>query len=185
MVAEVTVTAVIPHIPPRAALLRLALDSVLSQTTPVSAISVAVDHLREGSAITRTRALAAARTEWVAFLDDDDVWYPQHLEKLTRAAREVGADVAYSPCRAINGEQVVWESIGQPFDAELLYQRPYIYVTSLVRTALAQEAKFDADWDEWGFYRRLHQLGAKFIFVPEVTWEYRGGHGTSGQGDRW
>jgi glycosyltransferase involved in cell wall biosynthesis len=169
----------------RAEKLQRAIASVLSQTRPVTALSVAIDHRREGSATTRTRALAGARTEWVAFLDDDDVWYDDHVEKLTRAASDAGADVAYSPCRAFNGDQVTWESIGQPFDPVLLYERPYIYVTSLVHTELAQRAGFDADWDEWGFYRRLHRLGARFTFVPDVTWEYRGGQGTAGQPHLW
>jgi glycosyltransferase involved in cell wall biosynthesis len=181
------VTAVIPHIPVRVNRLPTALGSVLAQTWPVSALSVAVDLKREGSATTRTRALLAAQTHWVAFLDDDDEWLPNHLEVLLDVTRTSGADVVYSNCEVRGDDgQVTWKSFGQPFDAKLLFVRPYMTVVSLVRAELARAARFDADWDEWGFYRRLHRLGATFQHTPEITWVWNSGsHGTSGQSDRW
>jgi glycosyltransferase involved in cell wall biosynthesis len=39
----------------------------------------------------RNRALAAARGEWIAQLDADDVWSPNYLDALTRAAAPIGA----------------------------------------------------------------------------------------------
>lgn len=82
------ITVCIPTIPPRAALLRRALDSVLAQTLPAAALSVAVDLNREGAASTRQRALDAVQTEWAAFLDDDDELLPSHLTELAFAAHE-------------------------------------------------------------------------------------------------
>src|SRR5690348_9867882 len=69
--------------------------SVYAQTYPASAIAVALDTLGDGAAVTRNRALELVKTEWVAFLDSDDVFYPDHLKKLARCARLTGADVVY------------------------------------------------------------------------------------------
>jgi O-antigen biosynthesis protein len=41
-------------------------------------------------------ALAAARGRWIAWLDDDDLFYPDHLASLVRCAKESGAKVVYS-----------------------------------------------------------------------------------------
>lgn len=40
--------------------------------------------------------LGLARGRYVAYLGHDDVWYPTHLDMLTKAAQETDADLAYS-----------------------------------------------------------------------------------------
>ncbi len=46
----------------------------------------------EGPAVTRTKALRAARGRWVAFLDSDDVWHPEKLERQIAFMESVGSD---------------------------------------------------------------------------------------------
>ncbi len=190
------VTVVIPHIPTRPNALARAVKSAATQTVKPRSIVIATDLYRDGSAITRNRALYMADTPWVAFLDDDDVLLPNHLEVLLRHAEETGAGVVYSGCTVIgqDGREVPprdeWGRFGKPFDAELLRDHSWLPVTSLVHLSLAKKALFEAppgsDYDDWGFYLRLLDLGAKFSHVPIRTWIWNHtGRNTSGRPDRW
>jgi len=49
-----------------------------------------------GVAQARNAALASAETEWVAILDDDDLWSPAKLARQVGAAERAGAGFAYS-----------------------------------------------------------------------------------------
>lgn len=191
------VSVITPHIPVRPNSLARALKSAATQTVKPTDLIIATDLTKEGAAPTRNRALAKATTTWVAFLDDDDLWMPNHLQVLLDAAEVTGADMVYSGCQVIgpDGQRVVkrreeWGRFGMPFNAELLREKSYLPVTSLVRTSLAQRAWFEAPegslYDDWGFYLRLLDLGARFHHVPEVTWIWHhNGKNTSGQPDRW
>lgn len=184
------ITVVIPTIPPRRGLLKRAIGSVLGQTLPAAAISVAVDLDKEGSAATRNRALAAAATEFVAFLDDDDQFLPQHLELLSACQESTGADVVYPWPQMVGAGDPRPDMFGKPFDAAELRRGSYIPVTSLVRTELAQIAKFrwrrDTPYDDHAFYLGLLNLDAKFVHLPQRTWLWNvTGQNTSGRPDRW
>lgn len=193
------VTVVIPTIKPRKGFLRRAVNSVMAQTYGVPPIEIAIDREHEGAAATRNRALMNVRTPWVAFLDDDDYFLPNHLEVLLREVKATNIDVIYPGCRVIGPDfetipmQEEWGRFGQAFDPTALRNQSCIPVTSMVRTELAQHAMFgppDHDpkswYDDWGFYLRLLDLKAQFHHVPEVTWIWHHhGRNTSGQGDRW
>lgn len=183
------ITILVPHIPVRRSELSRALASAFAQTLPPAAVHVQVDSEHAGSAATRNRALVDVHTEWVAFLDDDDQLLPHHLDELVRCAEAFSADVVYPGCHVAGGYDP-HDRFGQPFDPELLREKSYIPVTSLVRTELAQAAGFapppGSDYDDWGFYLALLDDGAKFVHHPVKTWIWNHWNGnTSGRGDRW
>lgn len=194
---QADVTVVTPHIPTRRTELLRALGSVTTQTLLPAAVSIAVDHHHAGSAATRNRALFAASTTWVAFLDDDDAFEPAHLAELVAVAESSGADVVYSGCTVIGpGGQLLpvrdeWGRFGQPFDADLLRRRSYLPVTALVRTELAQRVGGfrcppGSPYDDWGLWLALLDSGAKFVHHPVHTWLWwHHGRNTSGDGSRW
>ena len=186
MKRTVDVTRAIAAIPPRVnGLLLEAVNSIHAQTVMLAGgISVALDVNREGAARTRQRALDSVTTEWVAFLDDDDFWYPHHLETLLKLQRDTGADVLYS-----------WFDGNNPFPMHRGRQwnpaEPHhITMNIMVRTRIAQAAGFllpdgplHQDWmgEDWMFINKCAGHGAKFAGTGEVTWHYRlHGHHTSG-----
>lgn len=191
-----SVTAVIPTIPPRDALLRRALDSVRFQSRPVYEVSVATDHEHAGAAATRNRALAAVHTPWAAFLDDDDEWQPGHIRVLLEAAQAAGADVIYPWFNVVSPRGFdPWPGVfGRPFDPDELRARNYIPTTVLARTELIRDVggfepygdQKESACDDWGLWRKLLDAGARFHHAPQCTWlwHWHGNH-TSGLGDRW
>lgn len=194
----IEVSVIIPTIPPRKDGLRRAVASVHAQTVRGLQIATAVDTERKGSADTRNRAMSKADGMWFAFLDDDDYFLPNHVETLWQTAVGGPYDVVYSGCRVIGAQGEViplkeeWGRFGQEFDPDLLREKSYIPVTSMVRADLAEAAGFgppegvDTPYDDWGFYLRLLDLGARFKHVPEITWVWNhDGNNTSGQPTRW
>ena len=188
------ITVAIPTIASRGGKLRQAISSALVQTHPVSAFSIAVDRNREGSAATRNRALNAVQTDWTAFLDDDDQFLPNHLEKLSALVVTENADIAYALPRVINanGREVPrahdWGG-GPEFDPDYLRVKAHIQTTCLVRTELAKQVGFQfitdttgASNDDHGFFLGLLDAGAKFAHLHEPTfiWNHHGGN-TSGR----
>lgn len=50
----------------------------------------------KGLAAARNTGISAAKGKYIAYLDDDDIFYPEHLETLVTFLRESGENVAYT-----------------------------------------------------------------------------------------
>jgi len=158
------------------------------------AVNVANDVDGEGAAITKNRALAAVATEWVAVLDSDDQFEPQHLAKLAAAQQETGADVIYPwpimDC-ALGGGDPRPEMFGKPFDPADLRRFNFIPTTVLMRTDLARKVggfqrRPGEPWDDHGLFVAMLDAGAVFHHHPERTWIWTiHGQNTSGLPERW
>lgn len=190
------ITVVIPSIPPRERLLLRALRSVHAQELPAAAVSIAYDHHREGAATTRQRALEAVRTEWTAFLDDDDELLPQHLRRLHEFATGGGYDYVFPWYTVVGGTDPMPGHFGKPYNSGDPEPRQTTIV-QLVRTELAREAGFLRPSDGLGpgeyesgedytYTLRCIALGARIEHLPERTWLWHhDSQNSSGRPDRW
>lgn len=189
------VTVVVPHIPVRERLLKRALSSVIHQTQLPMDVIVVTDVNHEGAAVTRNRGLAMVETEYVAFLDDDDWLYSDHLEECLWHAFEYDADVVYPWFDVINGTDPLG-MFGRPFDAAHLEKSNYIPVTVLAKTATLRDVGGFAPHpdslvhgvpcEDWQCWLAVHRAGGTIVHAPQRTWAWDHGTGnTSGRGDRW
>lgn len=166
-----------------------ALQSVAAQTWLPAAVSVAVDTGREGAAATRQRALEGVLTRWVAFLDSDDEFLPEHLELLLGCAERENADFVFSWFQGTNGFDPFPTNFGKVFDPANPVETTS---TVLVRTELAQTARIEPlperlhnGGEDFRLVLRCIELGAKIVHLPEVTWLWNiHGGNTSGLPDR-
>ena len=54
------------------------------------------NEINSGAAVSRNRALREAKGRWIAFLDSDDLWEPQKMEKQVRFMEENGYKFSYT-----------------------------------------------------------------------------------------
>lgn len=191
-----TVTVVIPSIPGREELLARAVASVWAQTRKPDAVLLSPDPDRSGAAATRNRALAKVTTEWVGWLDDDDLLLPNHLSICLDHAAKTGADLVYPGMEVVGGRDplacpvngILVNPYQVPFgpeQAQHLYEVgnfiPVTYVarTGLVRAAggfpepVADPSKGSGRVEEdYGLLRTLLEMGAIFSHAPVKTWRY-------------
>lgn len=176
------ISIIIPTVPPRAGMLADALASVEAQTLPPAAVIVQEDTDHAGAAATRQRAQDRVETEYTAPLDDDDVLYPQHLQRLAAVAGKTGADLVFSWYDMRGGADPMPEAFGRDWDAYLAEHGPYQFpVTFLARTDAIRAAGGWAPMPEgqrlaaqpgedWRLCLALVELGAKIVHLPERTW---------------
>jgi len=188
------ITVVIPTIPIRPACLMQAQFSAWQNTLKPDGFSIALDVDKRGAAPTRNRALASVHpreSPWVAFLDDDDEMYPNHLQDLYNHAMETGADFVYSWFDMEGGKDPFPET---HFTDEFDPANPIeTTITTLVRTELAQAVGFYAiderqfnSGEDYNFVLGCIKAGASIKHLAKRTWRYNiHGKNTSGLPTNW
>lgn len=192
-------TLIIPTIKARQGknnLLSEALTSATEQTLPFEHIFIEHDVNREGPAVVRNRAAMQVETDWMAFLDDDDLLKPQHHEVLAGLADQSGADVCWPWFDVLGGTDPFPMFRGRQWDPDDPHQIP---ITVLVRTeAFHAVGGFQTVPDgptdqhgnrageDWRLWLDLSAAGFKFAHTPTITWTWRHhGKNTSGLPSKW
>jgi glycosyltransferase involved in cell wall biosynthesis len=148
--------------------------------------------LNGGVSRARNLLLREARGEFIAFLDADDIWAPNHLETAADAFAQ-GADVAFSGVTFIDAAGVPFGRCAEPSADQLANLAPSIFrynfvqatsTLSLRRSWIDRVGDFDAslshgeDLDLW---LRLLAAGAKWSYTGHCSCAYRK-HATSAMG---
>jgi len=133
----------------------------------------------------RNAAAAAARGEVLAFLDDDDLWRPGHLDGLAGAFRDPEVGFAWRDCDVVreqlspSGERLELDrrTLARDWDDALMRSDDYLPPSAwAVRRSLFESLggfdpafRFSEDWD---FVLRAARV-TRVMRVPGVTVEVR------------
>lgn len=176
------VSILTPSIEGREELLAEACASVIEQTEEVAHL-VWLDVDKQGPAYCRNQLLDRVQSEWVGFLDDDDLLDPHHVAALMALLSNGGGqpDLAWSRCRVTAAPHIQPPRIAQPMrpDYRGLMQpgaRNFIPVTVIARTeSIRRAGGFDpADrYEDWALWVRMLRQGQRFAHLPLTTWTYR------------
>lgn len=152
----------------------------------------------EGPSAARNRALEAARGEWVAVVDSDDLLHPRRFEVLLDAAQGLGADMVADDMAFFGeGPGAGGRTLLGPLDlraARMVDPAFFVrsndagndlpslgYLKPLVRRAAVGDLRYDPlvrVGEDYDLYLRLLLRGARFALLPLPLYLYRR-HGTS------
>jgi len=142
-----------------------------------------IEQENQGMSSARNRGIAEARGEYVALLDDDDLWPPDKLQTQVEALRErPEAVLVYGRPALLKEDESIYIFEDPTYPSGSVYEqiREQCWflgpAQALIRTdALQKVGGFDPRlWatDDWDLYIELARLG-EFLFLDRVCLFYR------------
>lgn len=138
-----------------------------------------------GLAAARNTGLRFARGKYVAYLDDDDIYFPDHLETLANFLEGSGGAVAYTDAtrarESLTGGRYVTVSRDVPYSSDwdpdriLAHNLVPVLCVMHVRSCVDRAGYFD-EWlsthEDWDYWLRLSRI-FDFHHIPKTTAEFR------------
>ena len=133
-----------------------------------------------GASSSRNRGAREATTEFVASLDDDDVWRPRFLELALARLQQSGADLVVTGIERLrlDGRRQAIVAPRAVSREDLLHRNPGITGTNMVirRSAFLEVGGFDEQlrvFNDWDLFIACRLAGLRYEVVPDLLVEWR------------
>jgi glycosyltransferase involved in cell wall biosynthesis len=121
-----------------------------------------------------------AKGEYIAFLDDDNVWRPDHLQILFKEiSRDPKLDLVYGDRWLIDDAKTFKPRLGisSDFDIAILLRRNFIDTSDVLvkRQAIIDVGGYDERYTkyvDWNLWVRMVKAGKKFLHTPMIVTDY-------------
>jgi glycosyltransferase involved in cell wall biosynthesis len=152
--------------------------TALRTTIPMRRI---LNRAHPGASGSRNAGAAASRAEFVAFLDDDDVWRPEYLARAMAELDRTGADAVISGLCRIRHDGTIQPTVIPPcevIEGRLFDKNFGMTGSNLVirRSAFERTGGFDPAlpvFNDWDLLIRMIAAGIGYCVVPDLTVEWR------------
>jgi len=146
-------------------------------TPAVDGVKLVEHEQSRGRSEAMNGGVRAAASKFIAFLDDDDLYYREHLATLAGATQKPAAAWYTDAISHFVQSGTRLRLFAQDFDRDLLLLDNYIPLPTLLvaRETFLDAGGFDPAFDlfeDWDFLIRVAQRG-DFVRVPRVTCEIR------------
>lgn len=115
------------------------------------------------------RGLEVARGEWIAPLDDDDEFTPDHIDVLLDTCRTRNAELAFGVAD-MEIERGHWMAVGSwPLQETKIVHSSVLLSSSLRHFRYALDAWRLLEPGDWNLWKRMRKAGVQMAFVNQVV----------------
>ncbi|MBY8082152.1 glycosyltransferase [Vibrio fluvialis] len=145
-------------------------------------IKIFRNRVNSGAAVSRNNSISNASGDFVAFIDSDDLWLPDKLEKQVRFMEENNIDFSFTAYELIDeqgnptGQKVDTHLTGPVSYEDMLRKKATLGCsTVMLRRSAFEDISMPLirTGQDYGLWLKLLKTGVKAYPMPEVLTQYR------------